>query len=171
MKRAYHVSNIDCLTAEWSFLAILVSHVQQTAFSPIMEELHLQIPVKTAMPASIIRNFQLGKLRLLRDDPEVVTSQFGTEQESTKDYEGRVIFELFQNAVDRADQVVAIQLTPHTLTVSNDGQPFSIYEGKVNAKKVTFMVYVPSITAVKKRVSRLAIRASVLNPFGTFPRK
>jgi hypothetical protein len=103
-----------------------------------MEEIHLQMPVNIATPASIIQNFQLGKLRLLRNDPDVVASQFGTEQESTKDYEGRVIFELFQNAVDRANQVVAIQLTPHTLTVSNDGQPFSIYDGNVNGKKSDF---------------------------------
>jgi hypothetical protein len=103
-----------------------------------MEEIHLQMPIKIATPASIIQNFQLGKLRLLRNDPDVVASQFGTEQESTKDYEGRVIFELFQNAVDRANQVVAVQLTPLTLTVSNDGQPFSIYDGNINGKKSDF---------------------------------
>lgn len=61
---------------------------------------------------------------------DVVSRDRGSEQELSKDYAGRVIFELFQNAVDRAEHEIWIEVEPvdggHILRVANDGRPFEM---------------------------------------------
>lgn len=92
----------------------------------------------TKTPVEIIEAFQRDKLRLCLSDPGIVQSQYGTERESSKDYQGRVIFEFFQNAIDRAGQVVVICLRGNELTIANDGAPLTIYEKTINGKKSDF---------------------------------
>lgn len=98
----------------------------------------INITSLTKPPIEIIEAFQRDKLRLCLSDPGVVQSQYGTERESSKDYQGRVIFEFFQNAIDRAGQVVVICLRGNELTIANDGTPFTIYEKTINGKKSDF---------------------------------
>jgi hypothetical protein len=89
-------------------------------------------------PEGIVLQFQQDKIDLVNQHPDIARSQFGTERESSKDYEGRVIFEFFQNAVDRAEQHIVIQLLNDRLVIGNDGKPFSIYTGDVNWRKSDF---------------------------------
>ena len=65
--------------------------------------------------------------------PDLIQSLRGTETHTRNDYLGRVIFEFFQNAVDRAEDRIDIALNPaasgdgsHTLMIANDGKPVSI---------------------------------------------
>ena len=65
--------------------------------------------------------------------PDLIQSLRGTETHTRNDYLGRVIFEFFQNAVDRAEDRIDITLSPavsgdgsHTLMIANDGKPVSI---------------------------------------------
>lgn len=65
--------------------------------------------------------------------PDLIQSLRGTETHTRNDYLGRVVFEFFQNAVDRAENRIDIVLKPsdngdgsHTLVIANDGQPVSI---------------------------------------------
>lgn len=96
------------------------------------------IEVNSTGAESVISNFQLHKLSLLEHNSDIIKSQYGTERESTKDYEGRIIFEFFQNAADRADGTVVIELKEDRLVISNDGIPFTIYEQDTEEKKSDF---------------------------------
>jgi hypothetical protein len=64
--------------------------------------------------------------------PDLIQSLRGTETHTRNDYLGRVVFEFFQNAVDRAERRIDITLeaTPgeasYQLVVANDGKPVSI---------------------------------------------
>lgn len=65
--------------------------------------------------------------------PDLIQSLRGTETHTRNDYLGRVVFEFFQNAVDRAEKRIDIALNPavsgdgsHTLMIANDGKPVSI---------------------------------------------
>ena len=92
---------------------------------------------------NIFENFHTGSIKRitldLEDGRSVTNSQAGTESESTKDYVGREAFEFFQNAVDRADENIWLELTKEKFIISNDGQPFSIFDGKdKNGKKSDF---------------------------------
>lgn len=63
-------------------------------------------------------------------DPDEMTSAFNRERDSTRDYYGRELLELLQNADDAGaeqDQSnrVLIELEDETLYVANTGQPFS----------------------------------------------
>lgn len=93
-------------------------------------------------PIEIIEVFQQGminRLNLFKEDGiDTGTSQAGTEAESSKDYVGRVVFEFFQNAVDRADSNIWMELIKDEFIISNDGEPFSIYIDKVCGKKSDF---------------------------------
>jgi len=59
-----------------------------------------------------------------------VERDLGSETELSKDYAGRVIFELFQNAVDRAEKRIHISVSSRgkrtLLRVANDGVPFRV---------------------------------------------
>jgi len=91
----------------------------------------------------IISNFQQYSIKLINESIDngrnIAQSQAGTEAESSKDYNGRIVFEFFQNAVDRAEENIWMELTKDSFTISNDGQPFSIYKGKnKDSKKSDF---------------------------------
>lgn len=68
--------------------------------------------------------------------PQRLIQDYNTEKETTRDYIGREIFELLQNANDAAAEIdqqgkVLIELTNDLLIVANSGEPFSI--GGVNS--------------------------------------
>ena len=63
--------------------------------------------------------------------PANLISDYRNELATTRDYQGREILELLQNAADQAREAeipgkVVIQLTPEGLVVANNGTPFSI---------------------------------------------
>ena len=63
-------------------------------------------------------------------NPKRLLADHGTEQSITRDYVGREILELLQNANDAAIEAgqlgrVRIELHPEGLLVANTGQPFS----------------------------------------------
>ncbi len=89
-------------------------------------------------PETIIRRYQETRIDLVMHHKDVAQSQAGTEAESSKDYVGRVAFEFFQNAVDRADRHIWMKLTKESFTVMNDGQEFTIFEGERKNKKSDF---------------------------------
>src|SRR6266571_6397528 len=65
-----------------------------------------------------------------RAKPELLIAEGIRERESTRDYEGREILELLQNANDAAadsgqTSAVIIELHPDGLIVANTGNPFS----------------------------------------------
>jgi hypothetical protein len=64
---------------------------------------------------------------------EVATQQQSGETAIRREYSGRVVFELLQNALDRADERVEVRLVPsdvtgeeHVLVVANDGLPVRV---------------------------------------------
>ena len=64
----------------------------------------------------------------LKNPPKTLDGHIKNEIGITNDYRGRAIFEFFQNAIDRAENHVWIHLdkSKKTLTIANDGKPFSI---------------------------------------------
>src|SRR5438093_8776841 len=52
------------------------------------------------------------------------------EQALIREYSGRVLFELIQNALDRAERSILVdwRLQPGTLVVANDGLPVTAYD-------------------------------------------
>ncbi|MGM0520356.1 MAG: hypothetical protein ACQERD_12025 [Campylobacterota bacterium] len=91
-------------------------------------------------PIKIIEDFQESSIEQINLDVKngrsITQSQSGTESESSKDYVGRVAFEFFQNAVDRADSNIWMELVEdknnYEFVISNDGVPFSIYKNSEN---------------------------------------
>ena len=77
-------------------------------------------------PKDIIKNFTDKNAKLVNERPDIAQSQAGTENESSKDYTGRVVFEFFQNAIDKAESNIWLELTENEFIVSNDGEAFSI---------------------------------------------
>lgn len=67
------------------------------------------------------------KCRLYVDHPDTVAGHITQERALTNDYRGRVLYELLQNAVDRAESRIWVSLdrATRTLTVANDGRSFS----------------------------------------------
>ncbi|GEM_PF-6601261 len=53
--------------------------------------------------------------------------QLGRERKTVHDYEGRVLVELFQNAVDRAEHHIRFALSAGCLLAANDASPVTIY--------------------------------------------
>jgi hypothetical protein len=80
-------------------------------------------------PQEIITEHIRRKIKVIKTDTEVFESFVNAERSVRNDYRGRAIFELFQNAVDKAESNVWITLDKNnkTLTVANDGKPVSIY--------------------------------------------
>jgi hypothetical protein len=65
-----------------------------------------------------------------RDKPSLLIADYHRERAITRDYEGREILELLQNANDQATEAglrgrVVIELWPEGLVVANTGMPFS----------------------------------------------
>jgi len=87
----------------------------------------------------IVEQFQKGSIEQInldqRNGRTITQSQAGTEAESSKDYVGRVAYEFFQNAVDRANSQIWMELTKESFVISNDGEPFSIYKSQEQKKK------------------------------------
>jgi len=79
------------------------------------------------MPQEVILNHITEKCDLLENHSTTVDGHINNEQSITNDYMGRALYELLQNAVDRADKSIWIEVdkNSHSLTVSNDGSPFS----------------------------------------------
>ena len=85
-------------------------------------------------PVSEITNVQVAKIFANHIQESANKSysdlerDINIEQSISNDYRGRAIFEFFQNAIDRADKKIWIHLDKEarTLTIANDGSPFSI---------------------------------------------
>jgi len=74
-----------------------------------------------------VREHIKRKCKLYFDDPDTVSGHIENERAVTNDYRGRVLYELIQNAVDRAETHIWITLDKEkrSLVVANDGKPFS----------------------------------------------
>jgi len=83
-------------------------------------------------PKDIIEVFTKKNAKLVNERPDIAQSQAGTENESCKDYTGRVVFEFFQNAIDRAESNIWLELTENKFIISNDGEAFSIEEQSID---------------------------------------
>lgn len=93
------------------------------------------------MPWEMSRPDRNGIVRLLREHdeehrklPESARERdLGGERALLRDYAGRVVFELIQNALDRADRKIVVRWLPDrgaggSLVVGNDGLPVSAYD-------------------------------------------
>ena len=56
---------------------------------------------------------------------ETIKQQAGQVEQVSKDYEGRVIFELLQNAFDRAKKNILVEVQGDSLYIANDGTKFT----------------------------------------------
>ena len=56
---------------------------------------------------------------------ETIQQQSGQAEQVSADYQGRVLFELLQNAFDKADKKIAIEAIGKNLYVANDGEKFT----------------------------------------------
>ena len=76
-----------------------------------------------------------------------------TERQARNDYHDRAIYELFQNAADRAKDKVWIHFDPgkRTLSVANNGTPFSYNMERNNDGKVSDLISLCSIHLSSKR--------------------
>lgn len=69
-------------------------------------------------------------LKIYRDDPDRMLAEYGQEKSIARDYQGRELLELLQNANDAAAEAdtmsrIFIELSEHGLIVANTGNPFS----------------------------------------------
>jgi len=56
---------------------------------------------------------------------ETIKQQAGQVEQVSSDYQGRVIYELLQNAFDKADKDILVKVVGNTLIVANDGSKFT----------------------------------------------
>jgi hypothetical protein len=74
---------------------------------------------------------------------ETIKQQAGQVEQVSKDYEGRVIFELLQNAFDKAEKNILVEVRGESLYIANDGAKFTYnanhdyMEGLSNTDKFT----------------------------------
>lgn len=73
---------------------------------------------------------------------ETIQQQSGQAEQVSADYQGRVLFELLQNAFDKAKNKIAVTVIDNTLYIANDGEKFSYnanhdYRG-ANVKRYDF---------------------------------
>ncbi|AXS81905.1 sacsin N-terminal ATP-binding-like domain-containing protein [Marinobacter sp. Arc7-DN-1] len=75
---------------------------------------------------AIVGEMVREKCKLYQQHPDTVAGHIAHERAVTNDYRGRVLYELLQNAVDRAEANIWIIVDPvsRSLTVANDGKPF-----------------------------------------------
>ncbi|MBD1395249.1 sacsin N-terminal ATP-binding-like domain-containing protein [Mucilaginibacter glaciei] len=59
---------------------------------------------------------------------ETIKQQAGQVEQVSADYQGRVIFELLQNAFDKADHSIKVICRDNCLYIANDGTPFTYRE-------------------------------------------
>lgn len=76
----------------------------------------------------------LSEHKALPDSARV--RDLGAEKALIQDYSGRVVYELLQNALDRADSRILVRWDPELscLEVANDGSPVSAYPGQDPAR-------------------------------------
>jgi len=67
---------------------------------------------------------------------ETIQQQAGQIEQVTSDYQGRVIYELLQNAFDKANKKICVKVVGDTLYVANDGKRFT-YVADYDFKKNT----------------------------------
>jgi hypothetical protein len=60
---------------------------------------------------------------------ETIKQQAGQVEQVSSDYEGRVIYELLQNAFDKATGRIKVMVKNGYLYIANDGQPFTYLSG------------------------------------------
>ena len=82
---------------------------------------------QSTTPQSVIYKHIDNSCDLLLKHPDTVVGHLNHERSVTNDYRGRVLFELIQNAVDRAKKNIWIDFDRdnRTLIIANDGQPFA----------------------------------------------
>lgn len=56
---------------------------------------------------------------------ETIKQQAGQVEQVSKDYEGRVIFELLQNAFDKAKKNILVEVQGDSMYIANDGTKFT----------------------------------------------
>ena len=108
---------VDCQVVP---LLILYS----TAPCPLLAKI---VIVPSTTPQSVIYKHIDNSCDLLMNHPDTVVGHLNHERSVTNDYRGRVLFELLQNAVDRAEEKIWIEFNreKRTLVVANDGKPFA----------------------------------------------
>jgi hypothetical protein len=86
----------------------------------------MNAPQGIITPYSVIREHIASKCELLKGHPDTVDGHLNHEQAVTNDYLGRVLYELLQNAVDRAEKHIWINVdrSRKSLIVANDGESF-----------------------------------------------
>ncbi|MFQ5356431.1 MAG: sacsin N-terminal ATP-binding-like domain-containing protein, partial [Mariprofundaceae bacterium] len=64
----------------------------------------------------------------IKNPAKTLDGHIANENNVANDYRGRVLYEFFQNAVDRAESNIWVymDLAARTLSIANDGKPFSI---------------------------------------------
>lgn len=60
---------------------------------------------------------------------ETIKQQAGQVEQVSSDYEGRVIYELLQNALDKSQGKIKVMVKDGYLYIANDGQPFTYLSG------------------------------------------
>lgn len=77
-------------------------------------------------PRTVIHRHINNSCDLLMKHPDTVVGHLNHERAVTNDYRGRVLYELLQNAVDRAKKHIWITVdrSRKSLIVANDGEPF-----------------------------------------------
>ncbi|MES9989495.1 MAG: hypothetical protein ABW077_16435, partial [Candidatus Thiodiazotropha endolucinida] len=105
-----------------------------------MNELSIEIvniePTEDEVPSSVtewhawLSSEEARTFRVYKEDPNRFLADYRSEQQTVRDYEGREILELLQNANDAAAEKgissrVVISLSPEGLIVGNTGLPFS----------------------------------------------
>lgn len=84
-------------------------------------------------PDDVAETFQNHIDNFADTSGEVAYQQFQNEESLRRQYSGRVLFELLQNALDRADRQVTVEMcevdwpsAEHALVVGNDGGPIRV---------------------------------------------
>lgn len=75
--------------------------------------------------AKINKIFKLHHAYYNTSDQTRTEQQAGGIEQVSKDYEGRAIYELLQNAFDRAESNILIKVTSDALYIANDGKRFT----------------------------------------------
>lgn len=60
---------------------------------------------------------------------EAIKQQAGQVEQVSSDYQGRVIYELLQNAFDKAEEKIKVMVKDNNLYIANDGVPFTYRSG------------------------------------------
>lgn len=83
--------------------------------------------MKVESPMIAVREHISRKCKLYFDDPDTVSGHIENERSITNNYRGRVLYELLQNAIDRAERGIWISFdsVSRSVIVANDGHPFS----------------------------------------------